>query len=248
MSSQLEWIDQQLSQAGVLVSTYIIEHGIPHEQIQKFIDNGDIERITIGLYAKKKGPISWENILNAIQNQMRLPVRISGLTSLALQGVVEQPENAKIQLISNQFVKLPKWAHGQEWSVVHKVSRLFEQNKNNDIVEVNVGGHPLKVSRIELAMLELIEQVTDEKRFAAALVVMKCLTSVNVEYLQSLLERSESPKANRLFLHYAHKCKHAWIKDVNEATIDLGNDEIQVIKDGILDGNYNITVPAFYPA
>lgn len=250
MSSHLNWIDQQLSKAGVLISSYIIEHGVSHDDIQQMITNGDIERIAIGLYAKKQGPVFWADMLNALQNQMHLDLRLSGLTSLVLQGAINLPEiaNQKVQLASNQFIRLPKWAHGQEWSFVHKVSRLFKQNKKDDLLILEINGHKLKASTIELALLELMEPISEENRFAVTLGVMKSMDKIDGERMQSLLERSESAKANRLFLHFANKCKHAWLEDINEQTIDLGEGEIHVIKDGILDDQYNITIPAFYPA
>jgi len=254
MVNDLEWLNTQFDQHGVLVSAYVLANGISHERIQTLIAEGHLHRLSISLYAKRPGKIRWPSIINAIQNQQAIPVRLSGMTSLKVHRVIKEKveEAEKVQLVSNQFEKLPKWAHEQNVSLVNKVSRIFKKVPDAFISSVNVEGMSLKASCPELALLEHLEQVTDETRFAAALTLMKQIQTLDVELMKALLADSLSEKANRLFLHMAQQCsKHTdieWPKAFSPDCISLSEEVITVIQDGIVDKQHRITVPAFYPA
>lgn len=250
MSSELAWIEEQLSQSGILVSTYIVENGIPHEQIQEFIAAGELERISVGLYAKQQGYISPLEVVGALQNQMHLDVHVAAMSSLVYQEKLVSPDgdNQKLLLSSTNFTRLPKWVHEREWSSVYSVTRMFDEFAESDFVQLAMDGHAIKVSCLELAVLECLEPVTNEERFENALHLMRQIDSIDVAKMQSLLGRSKSVKTNRLLMHLAEKTKRSWYGELNQSTMNFGEGDVQVIKDGLLDPKFNITVPAFYPA
>ena len=250
MSSQLTWIEEQLSQSGILVSSYVVENGIPHEQIQEFIAAGALERISVGLYAKQQGFISPVEVVSALQNQMHLDVHVAAMSSLVYQNIFTPPDgnNQKLLLSSAQFIRLPKWVHQREWGAVYSVTRMFDEYSDADFVNVNTAGHNLKVSCLELAILQCLEPVTNEERFESALNLIRQVDTIDVAKMQSLLARSKSIKTNRLLMHLAHKTQRSWFADLKQEVMQLDDEEIQVIKDGLSDPTFKITVPAFYPA
>ncbi|MCY7296655.1 type IV toxin-antitoxin system AbiEi family antitoxin domain-containing protein [Alteromonas sp. a30] len=248
MANDLQWLESQLAQQGVLVSAYIVANGISHDNIQTYIEQGQLQRLSIGLYGKEQQDVSWPYIVNALQHQQLIPVRLSGITSLKVQGMISEPitSGEKIQLVSNQFEKLPKWAHEQSVSVVNKVSRIFSKTPENQLTNVELNGLTLVASSVELSILEYLEQVTDEARFGAALKLIQSIESINIDNMLSLLIHSASDKANRLFLHFACKTQQKWAKAFSE--VPVSDEVVTVIRDGIVDTRHNITIPAFYPA
>lgn len=250
MSSELEWIEAQLAQSGILVSSYVVENGIPHDNIQELIAAGELERISVGLYAKQQGYISPLEVVDALQNQVHLDVHVAAMSSLVYQGKVTSPDgdNQKLLLSSPKFIRLPKWVHEREWSSVYSVTRMFEEFAESDFIRMTMDKHEITMSCPELAILECLEPVTNEARFESALHLMRQIDAIDVAKMQSLLARSKSFKTNRLFLHLADKTKRPWFAELNQDNVPLGDGDVQVIKDGILDPKFKITVPAFYPA
>lgn len=250
MVNDIEWLDAQLAQHGVLESAYVLANGISHERIQTLISEGQLHRLSVSLYAKQRHPVRWPSIVSAIQNQKGIPVRLSGVTSLKLHQRVKASlkPNEKIQLVSNQFEKLPKWAHAQNVALVNKVSRVFKRMPSVYCTEIEIEGMKLKASCPELAILEYLEQVTDESRFAAALSLLKGIDELDIEQMQELLNVCESEKAKRLFIHLAQQTGKPWGSAFDGSKVTLSEEVVTVIQGGIVDKALRITVPAFYPA
>jgi hypothetical protein len=50
-------------------------------------------------------------------------------------------------------------------------------------------------------------------------------------------------KVKRLFFFFADRHRHAWLKRVERAAVDLGSGKRMLVKEGKLDPAYQITVP-----
>jgi hypothetical protein len=50
-------------------------------------------------------------------------------------------------------------------------------------------------------------------------------------------------KVKRLFLWFAERHHHAWLKSLDREGIDLGSGKRMIVRGGKLDTQYNITVP-----
>ena len=59
----------------------------------------------------------------------------------------------------------------------------------------------------------------------------------------SLLAECRSVKVKRLFLWFAERHNHAWLKGLDREGIDLGRGKRMLVRGGKLDTKFNITVP-----
>ena len=73
--------------------------------------------------------------------------------------------------------------------------------------------------------------------------IMEGLTSLNPMEVQKLLESCTSIKVKRLFLYYSEVSNHTWFKYLNIDKINLGAGKRSMVKDGIYNEKYMITVP-----
>jgi hypothetical protein len=61
--------------------------------------------------------------------------------------------------------------------------------------------------------------------------------------VEKLLTLSQSVHTKRLYLFFASFYEHAWFKRVDTSKIDLGSGNRQVVVNGKLNAQYQITVP-----
>jgi Transcriptional regulator, AbiEi antitoxin, Type IV TA system len=47
----------------------------------------------------------------------------------------------------------------------------------------------------------------------------------------------------RLFLWYADRHEHAWLKHLDQSSVDLGKGKRQLVPQGHFDSHYQITLP-----
>jgi hypothetical protein len=46
-----------------------------------------------------------------------------------------------------------------------------------------------------------------------------------------------------MFLYMAEKAGHYWFEELDTSKIDIGTGKLQLVKDGVLNKKYSITVP-----
>ncbi len=63
------------------------------------------------------------------------------------------------------------------------------------------------------------------------------------KYLNLLLAECRSIKTKRLFLWFAERHQHAWLKAIDTERVDIGSGKRMLVPGGKLDPNYLITVP-----
>ncbi len=70
-----------------------------------------------------------------------------------------------------------------------------------------------------------------------------CLSSLSPRRLQRLLKACTNVKVKRLFLFFADRHQHAWLKHLDKDAVDIGSGKRVLVKGGKLDKRYHITVP-----
>jgi hypothetical protein len=73
--------------------------------------------------------------------------------------------------------------------------------------------------------------------------LMEGLPNLSPRRLHQLLAACRSVKVKRLFLWFAARHNHAWLKSLDREGIDLGSGKRMIVRGGKLDTRYNITVP-----
>lgn len=101
----------------------------------------------------------------------------------------------------------------------------------------------INVSAPERAILELLDLVPQTETFNESALIAESLSTLRPKLLEQLLSSCTSVKVKRLFLYLAEKQAHAWLKKIDLSKIDLGKGDRQIVKGGVYDPKYRITVP-----
>jgi hypothetical protein len=89
----------------------------------------------------------------------------------------------------------------------------------------------------------LLNEVPQRETFHQADVLMEGLRNLSPRRLHTLLVACRSVKVKRLFLWFAERHNHAWLRSLNRSGIDLGQGKRMLVKGGKFDPKFNITVP-----
>jgi hypothetical protein len=104
----------------------------------------------------------------------------------------------------------------------------------------------LEISDPERAILELLVEVPTEISFENAEQILQGMTSLSPNKLNELLLVCDNIRVRRLFLWMAERQNHQWFKKLNLDNISLGTGNRVLVKGGILNKKYKITVPQEY--
>jgi Transcriptional regulator, AbiEi antitoxin, Type IV TA system/Transcriptional regulator, AbiEi antitoxin N-terminal domain len=216
---------------------------------------------------------SWEHVVLSLQLLMNAGVTVGGRSALELQGFAHYLPAAglrEVHLYCSE--RLPIWFSRVRVDVrwrVHFTDRLFAQGGRH-LTHLNAGAKgggktsadpihgrsdlttlvdparsrwPLTMSTPERAILEMIDELPLRESFDQVDAIMDGLRSLSPRRLQGLLENCRSIKTKRLFLWFAERHAHAWVKRIDVSRVELGRGKRVLVKDGRLDARYQITVP-----
>lgn len=215
------------------------------------------------------GTLRWQQVVISLQALLDRPVTVGGRTALELQGYAHYLSAAgprEIHLYGATL--LPGWVRKLNLGsplVVHNSGKLFKGRKafRNPRSQTKAGRNaatnlahgsftrqpwgqwewPLIMSSPERAILELLDEVPRRETFHQADVLMEGLRNLSPRRLHMLLVQCRSVKVKRLFLWFAERHNHAWLKGLDRKGIDLGRGKRMLVRGGKLDTKFNITVP-----
>lgn len=273
MSSKLNWLVQNTSPGDVVLQAWLSRNDISPQLAQKYLKNGWLEKLRSGVYVRPGKAPRWYNAVDCLARQLDVPVHVAGLTSLAYQGKSHylqlHEKNVWLEvppktILPKWFKAFPEYSHNSSLlqNVKHSKKGAETQDENpqwlfvtsnklledepSDLAEVEVNNIQLMLSRPELAAFELLNAVPMKISFEHAAEVFQGLISLSPKKVQSILNRSNAIKANRLFLFFANYYGHPWGSRVDESQINLGSGKRQVVKGGVFDHEYRITVPELF--
>lgn len=225
-----------------LTFSMLTKEGYSTQLMQKYLESGWVKRLGNGAYQRSSDTISWQGALWPLQQEKTF--HISGKTALEMQGYEHFLSfgRRKVYISYTPPINIPKWIKTYDFLSDLIFVRSFSIAPTY-INDVPVQSFSLKVSCLELAALEVCEGVTKYYTYESALYFFESLTSLRADVVQRLLKKDFSIKAKRLFLHFAQKTGHEWFHQLILSEIDLGSGKRQIVKNGILDSKYLITVP-----
>lgn len=86
MKNYLNWLMQNTLPGQVLLQSWLTRNGIDRKLSYVYVQNGWLRRIAHGVYCRTGREPDWVDAVYCLQTQWEKPVRVAGLTSLALQG------------------------------------------------------------------------------------------------------------------------------------------------------------------
>jgi hypothetical protein len=263
---KLNWLQHSLPEGLLVDSAWLEKHGYSRALRKKYVENGWLEQMARGLYRRPapkllgegtQQDLPWQAVVISLQTLLACPYTVGGRTALELQGFahyLSSGTSREVHLYGSG--KIPGWVLKLKLNtrfVFHNSEKLFKNTKRHDAdalqqnsTTVQPWGHwewPLRMSTPERAILELLAEVPEQETFHQADMLMEGLSNLSPHRVQMLLVACHSVKVKRLFLWFAERHQHAWLKKVDRNSIDLGHGKRMLVRGGKLDPTFNITVP-----
>jgi len=237
----------------VSVYPWLANKGFNRKLIERYKKSGWVSPVGRGAVKRLDDQPQWEGGIYALQEQLHLPVHIGGKTALQMSGYAHflpMTNKGVVYLFKPIETRLPGWFQKYDWgrSVEIVGAKLFLGEKRLGLTEKKLGTFAVKVSSPERAILEDLYLVPQQESFEEAYYLMEGLRTLRPAMVQSLLESCNSIKAKRLFMYMADKSNQTWVKKLDLKKIDLGKGKRAVVKGGVFDKKYQITIPKnYYP-
>ncbi|MDR3488655.1 MAG: type IV toxin-antitoxin system AbiEi family antitoxin domain-containing protein [Bradyrhizobium sp.] len=240
---------------GLLVdSPWLKGQGYSTQLQHSYVAAHWLEQPTRGVFRRPRGELSWQQVVVSLQMLLgESDLVVGGRTALELNGYAHylRQETTEIHLYGPR--PLPGWVGKLPLDVSfihHTGKRLFhggptETMRGSHFTQVNWGlwNWPIRLSTPERAILELLDELPAKETFEQVDALFSGLGNLGPRRLQGLLEECTSIKVKRLFFFFADRHKHAWLKRLDKKAIDLGSGKRMLVRNGVLDPTYLITVP-----
>lgn len=269
-ASLLNRVMHELPERYVVDAAWLSDLGLGASSIRDYVARGWLERVGSRLYRRPErsgaGAVRWEIAALSLQNLLKVPVHVGGMSALELAGYWQYAPmgRRRIWLYSDApAVRSYLRRLSLDADIDIRSRKLFGdadpdlglQTRAFDLVNTTLGPadgsgdlrtpHPqyLRVSGMERAILETLEEIPRTVSFQHGAELFEGLTTLKPKLMETLLTACRSVKAKRLFLYFASQHPHAWTKRIRTAEIDIGSGKRQIVPDGELDPQFQITVP-----
>jgi hypothetical protein len=240
-------LEQTLFEGQLVNRKWLLQRGFSRPRVDYFLRSGKLESIAHGVYRRPGPPLKWEHVVYSL-TEMGYPVYVGGRSALELQGLAHYLPSGGVRRIDLYgSTRVPRWVlnYPAKYRIVAHTRRLFELLPRETVKPKPFGSWdwPIAYAAPELAMLELLSEVGDAADFAVADKFFEAATNFRPEILQALLRTCSQVKAKRLFLWLSNRHKHDWLQTLKTDGINLGKGKRMLVKGGVFDSTYQITVP-----
>ena len=270
--AKLNQLQRSLPEGLIADAAWLEEHGYSRALRNKYVGRGWLDQVTRSVYRRpapalqgeaRQEDLRWQSVVISLQTLLERPYTVGGRTALELQGLAHYltVKHHEIHLYGNH--KPPAWIFKLKLDgrfVFHNSERLFtskvnrsHRTKGKDESDLPQSSYvsqpwgqwewPLMMSSPERAILELLNEVPQRETFHQADVLMEGLRNLSPRRLQTLLVACRSVKVKRLFLWFAERHQHAWLKKLDRSNVDIGKGKRMLVRGGRLDPKLNITIP-----
>jgi hypothetical protein len=267
--TKLNWLQRFLPEGLVADATWLEKHGYSRALRNKYVARGWLDQVARGVYRRpaptlqgkaRSERLRWQPVVISLQTLLGCPYTVGGRTALEMQGFAHYLSAGHREIHLYGTRKPPGWIFKLKLDdrfVFHNADRLFKSERTrlkgrseNGLFERSYIQQPwgqwewpLTMSSPERAILELLNEVPQRETFHQANVLMEGLRNLSPRRLQTLLNVCHSIKVKRLFLWFAERHQHPWLKKLDRKHIDLGKGKRMLVRGGKLDPKFKITVP-----
>ncbi|MBN2767510.1 MAG: type IV toxin-antitoxin system AbiEi family antitoxin [Campylobacterales bacterium] len=248
---KIKQLYQMLPEGVIAPASWLAEKGYSMQLLYQYTKSGWLKKTSRGSYIRGDSKPSWQGAVLGLQKLSHEPFHVGGVTALNLQGYAHYlPLNNSQTIYLYGTQKLPAWFKNieleQKFNVMKKP--YFEKVGLKNIPS-NIKDWEMVVSSPERAMLELLYQVKpDGLSFEFVAEIFEGLTTLRPSLVNELLGMCENIRVKRLFLFLTSYFNHPWAKHIKADGLELGVGRMQVVKNGVFDNEFLITVPREYHA
>lgn len=258
---KLNWLQRNLPEGLLVDAAWLESKGFSSALRSKYAAHGWLDQVAHGLYRRPAAKMSasaeaekprWQHVVISLQMVLGRPFAVGGRTALEQHGFSHYLSLSgpnEIHLYGSG--RPPGWLSRVPVDarlIVHNAAKLFKADsasRQSSLVQ-QPWGHwnwPILMSAPERAILELLDEVPQKETFHQADMLMEGLRNLSPKRLQKLLADCRSVKVKRLFLWFAERHNHGWLKKLDYTAIDLGRGKRMLVRGGTLNKKFNITVP-----
>jgi hypothetical protein len=181
--------------------------------------------------------------LSSYNEQLNVKARIAAMSALEYAGYNHYvPLGKPVLMVALPFgVKQPTWMECDAFDMTFKT--FTTQTFSCTEVSSVDGDEHLYISSPEQAFLECLLLAPKFYNYMDLYYIMEQLTTLRNDVLQKLLEDTDSYRVKRVFMYMAEKAGHYWFHMLNSDKIDLGTSKLQLVKKGVYNAKYQITIP-----
>lgn len=237
-----------LPKDSIITTSALTRSGISNELINRYVKSGWIERIGKGAYKFFGAEPDIFSAVKAMQEQLSKSIRIGGITAFAQYSHFYDKEKKyceSVYLFGRRRERLPEWFLCYNWKERHIYNLLgfLDIEINLFLDEIDHRGMTVKISSPELAMFEMTMLINSEQSFYEVYEATERIKVLSPKKIQKLLESSGSVKVNRLVLFILEENQNKIFKELDLSEVRLGSGKRSIIKDGLYNSKYKITVP-----
>ena len=247
-NNSLSKINQLISKwpnGAVITMAQLKRQGYSRQLVNKYKSSRWITPVGNGAYRKYNDKIDWFGGIYGLQSS-GYPVFIGGKTSLELLGLAHYlgPEINRCWLFAQTGTRLPRWFSEYPWGIdiSFKTTNLFSQSNRLGLTDYKHKEFTVQISAAERGALEMMYHIPNNQGFDEAYRIMENLATLRSGVVQQLLVNCNSIKVKRLFMYMAQKVRHGWFEQLHPEQIDFGRGKRVILKNGVLDNQYQITV------
>jgi hypothetical protein len=266
--NKLNRLQHALPEGLVADAGWFEKHGYSRALRNKYVSRGWLDQVARGVYRRPaptlngeaRESLRWQPVVISLQTLLGRSYAVGGRTALELQSFAHYLSERHREIHLYGTHKPPGWIFKlklEDRFVFHNADRLFSSERTrpkdhseNALLESSLIRQPwgqwewpLTMSSPERAILELLDELPQRETFHQADVLMEGLRNLSPRRLQTLLNVCHSIKVKRLFLWFAERHQHPWLKKLDRKHIDLGKGKRMLIRGGKLDPKFKITVP-----
>lgn len=271
MRSKLNRLQRELPEGMLVDAAWLEAKGYSSSLRSQYVAAGWLDQPARRVYRRSRGPLKWEQVVTSLQAALDYPLTVGGRTALEAQGYAHYLGTSLQEVHLYGPEPPPSWLFSLPLDVTfryHNSRKLFpddpsvplrtraKSDDNSVFTEptsltpggfmIGPGGAvswPLRFSSPERAVLELLDELPDRETFHQVDMLMEGMVNLSPRRLQELLGHCRSVKVKRLFFFFADRHQHRWLAQIDKSVVDLGAGKRMLVKGGVLDPHYHITVP-----
>jgi len=250
IANKLHQLVGAMHDGQVLTLSRLNQKGISSKLAWWYLNSGWLERLEEGIYKKPGDVITWFALIEALQNQLFIPIHVGGKTALEVLGQAHfLPLGGikEISLFMFSSTNLPSWVQkynkNETKFKINRSSFLKKEDYNLGLIKRKFEGIEIILSAPERAIFEVLYLVPNKQSYDEAFKIIEHASSLRPKLIQELLEKCKSIKVKRLFLCLSEAFNHPWLKSIEVDRINLGKGKRKIGEGGVYNSKYQISLP-----
>lgn len=229
----------------VMQSFWLVNSGYSLDLQKRYRKGQWLQSIGTGAMIRTGDEVSYEGAIYALQKQSGTNIHPAGRTALSMLGKAHYLDLGKQKVIvfGGKGEQLPTWFQRHDWGVKVEFYQSSFLPPDEGLVEVELNSFSIQVSGAVRAIMECLYLAPEKQELMECFELMEGLNNLRPVQVQQLLEKCQSVKVKRLFMYMAEKAGHSWFPYIDLKNIDLGKGKRSIVKNGVYNAKYQITIP-----